>query len=81
MAAPQSEVTEEEVQPEIPEGIEEAIQTDEEELRDYLGDSLIPLLTYGLDELEKTRPPDPVIFLAHFLLRHNPRKSYQSTPK
>jgi hypothetical protein len=30
-----------------------------------------------LDELEKLRPPDPTHFLAHFLLRHNPRKSYQ----
>jgi len=57
--------------------IEETIQTDEETIKDYLGDTLIPLLAYGLEELEKTRPPDPVIFLAHFLLRHNPRKSYQ----
>ena len=52
-------------------------QTDEEELKVYLGDTLVPLLAYALDELEKIRPPDPVLFLAHFLLRHNPRKSYQ----
>jgi protein dpy-30 len=52
-------------------------QTSEEDLKAYLGDTLIPLLAYALDELEKVRPPDPVLFLAHFLLRHNPRKSYQ----
>jgi protein dpy-30 len=52
-------------------------QTDEEDLKAYLGDTLVPLLAYGLDELEKIRPPDPVLFLAHFLLRHNPKKSYQ----
>jgi protein dpy-30 len=52
-------------------------QTNEEDLKAYLGDALVPLLAYALDELEKIRPPDPVLFLAHFLLRHNPRRSYQ----
>lgn len=64
---------------EVPESLEQAMQTDDEELRDYLGDSLIPLLSYGLDELEKSRPPDPALFLAHFLLRHNPRKTYSKS--
>ena len=52
-------------------------QTDEEELKKYLNDTLVPLLAFGLDELEKVRPSDPVLFLAHFLLRYNPKKSYQ----
>lgn len=55
---------------------EQETQTAEDELKAYLGDTLVPLLAYALDELEKVRPPDPVLFLAHFLLRHNPRKSY-----
>lgn len=63
--------------PEANEGTSQETQTDEEELKEYLGDTLVPLLAYALDELEKIRPPDPVLFLAHFLLRHNPRKSYQ----
>jgi protein dpy-30 len=58
-------------------GAAQQTQTNEEDLKAYLGDTLIPLLAYALDELEKTRPPDPVLFLAHFLLRHNPKKSYQ----
>ncbi len=58
-------------------GSEQGTQTNEEDLKAYLGDTLVPLLAYALDELEKVRPPDPVLFLAHFLLRHNPRKSYQ----
>ena len=57
--------------------VEKNFQTDEEDLKNYLGDTLVPLLSYGLDELEKIRPPDPISFLAHFLLRHNPKKSYQ----
>ena len=57
--------------------MEQGMQTDEEDLKAYLGDTLVPLLAYALDELEKVRPPDPVLFLAHFLLRHNPRKSYR----
>ena len=57
--------------------VEQNIQTDEEDLKNYLGDTLVPLLSYALDELEKIRPPDPISFLAHFLLRHNPKKSYQ----
>ena len=56
---------------------EQEVQTDEEDIKAYLGDTLVPLLAYALDELEKVRPPDPVLFLAHFLLRHNPKKSYQ----
>lgn len=56
---------------------EQTAQTDEEDLKNYLGETLVPLLSYALDELEKVRPPDPVLFLAHFLLRHNPKKSYQ----
>jgi protein dpy-30 len=58
-------------------GADQQTQTKEEDLKAYLGDTLIPLLAYALDELEKIRPPDPVLFLVHFLLRHNPKKSYQ----
>jgi protein dpy-30 len=62
---------------EVDPNVDQQSQTNEEDLKAYLGDTLIPLLAYALDELEKLRPPDPVLFLAHFLLRHNPRKSYQ----
>ena len=46
----------------------------EEELKEYLSEALFPLIEFGIEELEKTRPPDPVSFLAHFLLRHNPKR-------
>jgi protein dpy-30 len=58
-------------------GSESSAQTNEKDLKAYLGDTLVPLLAYSLDELEKIRPPDPILFLARFLLRHNPKKSYQ----
>jgi hypothetical protein len=60
-----------------PAATERQSQTSEEELKVCLGDTLVPLLAYALDESEKIRPPDPVLFLAHFRLRHNPKKSYQ----
>jgi protein dpy-30 len=59
---------------EEPASAERQSQTNEEDLKAYLGDTLVPLLAYALDGLEKIRPPNPVLFLAHFLLRHNPRK-------
>lgn len=54
--------------------IQENEVQDEEELKEYLGETLFPLIEFGIEELEKTRPPDPVSFLAHFLLRHNPKR-------
>jgi len=55
--------------------IDNSLQTNEEDIKNYLQDLLIPLLSHGIDELEKLRPKDPITFLAHFLLKHKPVKS------
>lgn len=62
---------------ELPDVLEQAMQNDEEEIKAYLSDTLHPLLSYALEEVEKLRPPDPVLFVAQFLLRHNPKKAAQ----
>ncbi|RNF18551.1 protein dpy-30 [Trypanosoma conorhini] len=41
-------------------------------LREYLQHNIVPLLSKGLVEVCKTRPEDPVDFLAEWLMRHNP---------
>ncbi|PWU90994.1 hypothetical protein C4B63_46g54 [Trypanosoma cruzi] len=41
-------------------------------LREYLQHNIVPLLSKGLVEVCKTRPKDPVEFLAEWLMRHNP---------
>ncbi len=39
--------------------------------------TVVPLLMQGLQALCKERPANPVEFLAHYLLQHNPQKSEQ----
>ncbi|KAL0968935.1 hypothetical protein UPYG_G00220150 [Umbra pygmaea] len=42
-------------------------------LRDYLMKNVMPTLTQGLIECCKTRPKDPVDFLAEYLFKNNPQ--------
>lgn len=42
--------------------------------RAYFDSTVSALLLDGLTQLAKERPPDPVDFLAHFLLQNNPRR-------
>ena len=44
-------------------------------LREYLEASVVPLLLQGLRALVKERPPNPVEFLASFLLQNNPQNN------
>lgn len=46
-------------------------------IRTYLDQTVIPILADGLSELVKERPPNPVQFLASYLVRHDPQKSNQ----
>jgi protein dpy-30 len=40
----------------------------------------VPLLMQGLQALCKERPEDPVEYLAHYLLQHNPQKAGAAAP-
>ncbi len=43
-------------------------------VRAYLDETVVPLLLSGMSELVKARPEDPVVFLASYLLKHNPNR-------
>jgi adenylate kinase len=50
----------------------EAMEASASPLRTFLVRHVMPTLTEGLVEVSKTRPDDPVDFLAEYLFRHNP---------
>ena len=43
--------------------------------RDYLHVTFSDILLKSFEALLKTKPDDPVEFIAYFLLKHNPSKS------
>lgn len=43
-------------------------------VRGYLEATVVPLLLQGLTALDKERPPNPVEFLAAYLLKNDPQK-------
>jgi len=43
-------------------------------LREYLDETVVPLLLEGLQALARERPANPVEYLAAYLLKHNPQK-------
>jgi protein dpy-30 len=42
-------------------------------IRAYLEQTVVPLLLQGMAALVKERPPNPVEYLAAYLLKHNPQ--------
>ena len=42
-------------------------------IRAYLDQTVVPLLLDGMSALVKERPPNPVEWLAAYLLKHNPQ--------
>ena len=44
-------------------------------IRAYLDQTVVPLLLDGMSALVKERPPNPVEWLASYLLKHNPQNA------
>ena len=44
-------------------------------IRAYLDQTVVPILLQGLSALVKERPPNPVEYLANYLLKNNPGAS------
>lgn len=42
-------------------------------IRAYLDQTVVPLLLDGMSALVKERPPNPIEWLAAYLLKHNPQ--------
>ena len=51
-------------------GKEQKDNKDKLPIRAYLDQTVVPLLLQGLAETAKARPPNPIEFLANFLLKH-----------
>jgi adenylate kinase len=49
-------------------------------LRQYLLESIVPILTEGLLDVCKTKPNDPVDYLAEWLFRNNPEANLKDVP-
>jgi len=47
-------------------------------IRAYLDQTVVPILLQGMSQLVKERPPNPVEYLATYLLKNNPQKPQQS---
>jgi len=54
--------------------ISDQLQLQSLPIRQYLETTVVTLLVNGLTHLVKTRPDDPVEFLAAYLLKNNPKK-------
>jgi len=44
-------------------------------IRAYLDQTVVPILLDGMSELVKERPPNPIEYLASYLLRHDPARA------
>jgi protein dpy-30 len=42
--------------------------------RAYLDETVTPLMMQALAAVARDRPEDPIDFVAHYLLKHNPRR-------
>eukprot|EP01042_Synura_sphagnicola_P001411 gene1411-1607_t len=47
-------------------------------IRAYLDQTVVPILLDGMSALVKERPPNPVEWLATYLLKHNPQNPSSS---
>lgn len=54
-------------------GISKKLTTHALPIRQYLESTVVPVLMQGLQSLCKERPEDPLDYLAHYLLQHNPK--------
>lgn len=52
---------------------QEVLETQSIPLRNYLLKNVMPTLTQGLIEVCKTRPDDPIDYLAEYLFENNPQ--------
>jgi protein dpy-30 len=49
-------------------------------VRAYLDQTVVPILLQGLAEVARTRPEDPIDFLAAYLIQNNPQKAAKPLP-
>ena len=57
------------------EDVQQKLQQQALPIRAYLDQTVVPILLQGLSALVKERPPNPVEYLANYLLKNNPGAS------
>ena len=55
------------------EAVQEKLNLQALPIRSYLDQTVVPVLLDGMSALVKERPPNPVEWLATYLLKHNPQ--------
>jgi len=55
------------------EAVQEKMNLQALPIRAYLDQTVVPILLDGMSALVKERPPNPVEWLATYLLKHNPQ--------
>ena len=55
--------------------VQNRLQSQALPIRAYLDQTVVPLLLQGLSALVKERPPNPIEYLANYLLKNNPTSS------
>jgi len=55
-------------------GVQNKMNLQTAPIRTYLDSTVVPVLLQGLSALVKERPPNPVEYLATYLLQNNPQK-------
>ncbi|CAD8048435.1 unnamed protein product [Paramecium primaurelia] len=44
-------------------------------IRNYLDQTVVPILLQAMTEVAKVRPPNPIEFIANYLMQNNPEKA------
>lgn len=42
--------------------------------RSYLDETVVPVMMQALAAVSRERPEDPIDYVAHFLMKHNPKR-------
>ena len=50
-------------------------------IRAYLDQTVVPILLDGMSALVKERPPNPIEWLAAYLIRNNPQGASEKQPQ
>ncbi len=60
--------------PNINHALQETANIQTTPIRGYLDQTVVPVLLDGMAELSRVRPPNPVEWLATYMIRNNPQK-------
>lgn len=57
------------------ESVQDKVEVQALPIRAYLDQTVVPILLQGMSALVKERPPNPIEWLAAYLIKHNPQNA------